>query len=282
MSTHIVAGVVNGSIFALLAVGIVLVYQITGVLNFAFGSIGMVAVYAFSTLTFGLDPWLALAAVTVGAAVAGAIVGALTVSAQPASPNVKAVATLGLVSALQGLVVLVWGVNPREVPRLARGRAFTLFDIGVSWQRVFAVAVAIGLTLGVMLLFRRSALGAALRAMAESSRTAKLVGLPVRRLWVMAWSASTAVAAFAAVFVLPEIGFDPAAQTFIILIPFAAALVARFQSVSVAFVTALVLGVTRGVLDGVSSLADYRDLLPLLVVLVSLTAARTNHTYERV
>jgi branched-subunit amino acid ABC-type transport system permease component len=282
VTAYLVSGVVDGCLFALLAVALVLVYQITGVLNFAFGALGMVAVYIFSTLALHMNSWAAFGVVFAGAAILGVVIGVAALPAQSSSTTVKAVATLGVVSALQGLVPLVWGVQLRRTPTLWNSVAFRSFGVGITWQRVLSVVVTLALSAFAYAFFRRGNIGAALRAMATSPRTAQLVGLPIRKLWISAWAISTAVAAGSAMLVLPEIGFDPGSQTFIILIPIAAALVANLRSVPVAFVVALVLGIGGSVMQGISSLAAYRDALPLAVVLVGLYAARTNRVYERV
>jgi branched-chain amino acid transport system permease protein len=282
MSAHIVSGIVNGTLYALLAVGIVLVYQITGVLNFAFGALGMIACYTFSTLSSSMNAWVAFAVVGFGALVGGLVIGVVTLPAQPASPIVKAVATLGLVSALQGLRAIVWGTQIRPVPVLWRTRAFITFDIAVSWQRVLSVTVAVALSVAAYLFFRYGTVGAALRAIATSTRISQLIGLPIERLWILAWSISTGVACIAAMLLLPEVGLDPAAQTFIILVPISAALVARFRSIPAAFFTALALGIAGNVMQGIGSLAIYQDALPLVAVIVGLSLTRTNRVYERV
>jgi branched-chain amino acid transport system permease protein len=176
----------------------------------------------------------------------------------------------------------VWGVQLRRTPTLWDSIAFRPFDVGITWQRVLSVVITLALSASAYAFFRRGTVGAALRAMATSPRTAQLVGLPIRKLWISAWAISTAVAAGSAMLVLPEIGFDPGSQTFIILIPIAAALVANLRSVQVAFCVALLLGIGGSAMQGISSLAAYRDALPLAVVLVGLYAARTNRVYERV
>jgi branched-subunit amino acid ABC-type transport system permease component len=282
VNTYLLAGFVNGSLYALLAVGVVLVYQVTGVLNFAFGAFALVAAFTFSTLTFDMDERLALVLVVVGSMVVGAIFGRITVAAQASSPVVKAIATLGLISILQGFVAVVWGGEVRPSPFLANSTAFHAFDLAVTWQRVLSVAVAlVGAGLAVAF-FRFGRLGSALRAAATSTEVSRLVGLPVRTLWVLSWTLSTAVAAIVAVLIVPETGLDPISLTFIPLVPLAAALAARFRSIGIAFVAAIGLGILQGAFQGNETLAPYRDVLPLGLVIGSLVLFPTNRTYERV
>jgi branched-chain amino acid transport system permease protein len=281
--TYVFIGLVNGSIYALLALGIVLMYQITGVLNFAFGAFGMVAAFCFASLTESLlHPWPALFAILVLTVIVGGALGVVTLPAQSANRVVKATACLGLLSALQGAVVVIWGTTPRPTPLLTGAVAFRAFDIAITWQRVLAIVIAMVGSAAILAFLKVGPLGAALRAMATSIDISRLVGLPIRRLWVLAWALSTAVAALAAMLILPDIGLDAGALSFIVLTPLAAALAARFESIPIALVSALGLGVAQGAFQGSHDLAPYRDALPLVLVIASLAFARTNRTYERV
>jgi branched-chain amino acid transport system permease protein len=96
MASFVVTGLIVGSVYALLAVGLVFMYQTTGVVNFAFGAFGALGAFTFATLRLDNGAVLSLVAVVVGGAVVGALVGAATTGAQTTSPTVKAVASLAL------------------------------------------------------------------------------------------------------------------------------------------------------------------------------------------
>ena len=238
MSTYVFTGLVNGAIYALIALGILLMYQTTGVLNFAFGAFGMVAAYSFWELASGsgMSPLLAFVLVLILAVVGGAGLGIITLPARESSEVTKAAATLGLLTALQALVILAWGTNPKTPASLIDKVAFHAFDIAITWQRVLALAVAIGGSAAILAFLRMGKLGAALHALASSTEISRLIGLPVRRLWVIAWSISIFVASLAALLILPDIGMSTTNLSFIVLTPLAAVLAARFRSIPIALV----------------------------------------------
>lgn len=282
VSAFVVSGFVNGCIYALIAVAIVIVYQITGVLNFALRATGMIAAYCFTNLSSHMNAWLAFLLLVIAAGAAGVLLGILSLPVQHASSLRKAVATLGLLSVMAGLVTLVWGQFSASTPALAGSTAFRFYGFPVTWQRVIEVVAALVLSLVAVVFFRTGSLGSALRAMATSVSTSRLVGLPVRSLWVLAWAISTALAAFVAIMVLPDVGLTPTAQTFIVFVPIAAALVARFTSIELAALVALALGITEGVMQGSSATSQYIDLAPLAAIVGSLLFGRLRTPFERV
>ena len=273
----------TGQFTALIAVGIVIVFRITGVLNVAFGATGLIAVYTFADLTGVMNPWLAFLVVLLGSILVGGLIGIATLGVQNASQLSKVVASLGLVSVLTGLVGIIWpGSISESPPSLVTGTAFWLLGFPVTWQRVIAVVAAAGISATAILFFRKGLLGSALRAMADSVTIARLVGLPVRLLWTLAWVVATVLAVFVAVLVFPDVGFDVTSQTFIVFVPLAAAMVARFRSVEIASVAALGLGIGEGLMQGSPALANYVDLLPLIIIVAALLVFPQNSRFERV
>lgn len=282
MTTYLVIGLVNGALYALYALGIVLMYQTTRILNFAFGAIGMVAAFSFATLALGLNVWIALAVVVVGAAAAGAAFGVVTLPIQDAPEDTKAVASLALVTALGGAVVVGWGSEPRRTPVLSAETALSIAGVAISWQRVLTIGITAGLCVGMLAMFRVGRLGAALRAMAGDTDVSRLIGLPVRRLWVVSWVLATVTASVGAVLVLPEVGLQVAPLTFVVLPPLAAAMAARFRHATVAVAAALALGIADGLFQYHRSISDLRGTLPLVLVVGALLLARDRQAFERV
>jgi branched-chain amino acid transport system permease protein len=275
-------GVVLGATYGLLAVSLIFVYQTTRVLNFAFGAFGMVGAFAFATFQLSMNPWLALALCAMLGAVIGATVGAATLPVQSIDPNAKAMSTLALLSALVGLVVIIWGTRPRTTPTLTSHLAFRLAHVGVTWQSVLVVAIDIAVTTALVLFLRHGRIGAALRAVADDTDVARLVGLPIRILWVIAWSASTVLAVVVMILLLPDVGLDETNLTFIVMVPVVAVVVARFRSIGTGFAAAFCLGFTQSIFGGYASLAPYQDVLPLAVFIAGLLASRRYAAFERV
>jgi branched-subunit amino acid ABC-type transport system permease component len=294
MLTFVVTGLITGSIYALLAVGLVFMYQTTGVVNFAFGAFGALAAFTFSTLRFENGPVISLIAVVLGGGALGALIGAATTRAQTTSTTVKAVASLALTQAIIGLIPLVWGSTGRPVATLSTGVAFTLFDVVISWQQVITFLVAIAVAAAVLAFFRFGSLGSALRAMAANTNVARLIGLPVRRLWIMSWAIGTGIAALAGVLIAPNYGLAPATLSFTVLYPLAAAVAASFRRPLVAAGVAVLLGLGDNLMRSQTApfdvdfigvpLSTYAPMLPFVAVVVALVAAKSGRfsTWERV
>jgi branched-chain amino acid transport system permease protein len=292
--TFVLTGLIAGSVYALLAVGLVFMYQTTGVVNFAFGAFGALGAYAFSTLRFENGSVLSLLVVLIGAAVAGAAIGGVTTSAQTTSLTVKAVASLALTQAIIGIIPLIWGTAPRSTPVLATSKAFELFDVIVSWQQVITFVVAVLVAAAVVCFFRFGMLGSALRAMAANTNVARLIGLPVRRLWVLSWVLALVVAALAGVLIAPSLGLAASTISFAVLYPLAAALVASFRRPVVAMAVAFGLGVGDSLMRSQAEpftfeilgepLSAYAQVLPFVAVVAALVLGRAGRfaAWERV
>jgi branched-chain amino acid transport system permease protein len=292
VAAFVVAGLIAGSIYALLAVGLVFMFQTTGVVNFAFGAMGAVAAYTFATLRTEFVPVAALVLVVAGGGVVGALLGAVTIPVQRSSITTKAVATLALIQAIIGIVPIVWSNKARPAPILATGRAFRIASVNVSRQQVIALALSVAATIGVVAFFRLGRLGSALRAMAASTNVARLVGLRVRQLWIMSWTLTTAVAALAGTLIAPTYGLSATGLSTAVLYPLSAALAAGFRRPVVATVAGFALGIADSLIRSKvgpfkvrlfgAPLASYAAALPFLLAVVALSFARSNATWERV
>jgi branched-chain amino acid transport system permease protein len=282
MTTYLVLGVVLGASYGLLTVGLIFVYRTTRLLNFSFGACGMVGAFVFDTLQSAMSPWAAFALTTVLAVLAGSLLGLATLPVQDVDPTAKAVASLALMAALQGLVVLVWGNGARPTPTLTTSVAFHIAGVAVTWQRLLALLVVAVATSALIVFFRRGRIGSALRAVAEDRDVARLIGLPIRALWMIAWALSTGLAVLVCVVILPDVGLDPDGLTYIVLVPLAAVVVGRFRSVAVGFTTAFGLGLAQSLLAGSAATAQYQQALPLAVIVGALLLVRRAPSYERV
>jgi branched-chain amino acid transport system permease protein len=282
MINFLVLGLMTGAVYALYALGLVLVYRTTGVVNLAYGAMGMVGAFVFASTVAVVPPWPALVLVLVAAVLAGGLVGMLSLPVQGRSRLVKIAASIGLVTVLQQGVLVIWGTTPRPAPALATDIAFYAGDVAVTWQRVVAFALSVIMAALLGLAFTRGRVGAALQAVAESPDTAKLIGLPVRRLWVLAWAVAAASAVLGAVVVVPDVGLTASNLTFIILTPLAAALVARLTDPWQAVWVAVALGIAQSLLLSRPGLEPYGSVLPLAVVLVALVVRRDRVVWERV
>lgn len=254
--TNAVFGVGTGAAFALLAVGIVLVYRASGVLNFAHASMAMVCAYVnFELLERfpGVPVGVALlAAVAFGAALGAGLHAVVFRPLAGASQVVKLLASFGVAGALQGLVGVVFERlgTPTTFGRslFPVDRGVVLFGAAIPYQRLALIGVGVGLAGGLAALLHRTQFGVYVRALAQNPLAARLAGVPERQVQAVTWGLAGATAAVAGVLVVPFGVLSPLALSGFQLKALAAALVGGFVSPVAAVAGGLGLGLVQELL----------------------------------
>jgi len=246
----VLAGISEGATYGLVALGIVLVYKATRVLNFAQAEIATYSLYLVWLMT---EPPLNIPvfpAVIIGLIIAGFAGGATEVILRPlsAAPRLTVtVATLGLAFGLGAAQVVQFGPDPHPLPALISGEAFVIARIPFNWGRVLALIITLGLGIALYLFFKRTLFGLGVLAAAQDQNALKLQGVPYNRVSIFTWSTGAMLTALAAMILAPAIGsFTPLWVTQTFLVPsLAAALVGGLTSLPGAFVGGLVVGVAQ-------------------------------------
>lgn len=253
---YAIFGLAVGAVFALLAVGIVLVYRASGVLNFAHASMGTAAAYVNFELLERHD-WLPVGAALVVAMAFGAVLGVVVhrIAFTPvarASQVVKLLVSFGVAGVLQGLIGLLWG--PLGTPS-AFGHSLLPLTDGVSiagavipYQRLALVVLGVTAGVALALLLSRTGFGVQVRALAQNPLAARLSGIDDRRVERVTWAVAGASAALAGVLVVPFGAMSPLALSGIQLKALAAALVGGFVSAGAAVAGGLGLGLAQELL----------------------------------
>ena len=229
----LISGTVTGGLYGLTALGLVLGYRVSGVLNFAFGGIGGFATYvAFALLNEDVPYVLTIAA----ALVVGAVLGALTdlIVCRPlrdTNPLTVGIGTMGLLLILQGAVASIWGTNVQSIP-LPLSSLFTLHlgDVSVGSASLFILLVTSLTLFAAFRLVSRTGFGLAMRATSAGPMTASLLGIDTAAIRLATWSLSGACGALAAIFVTSQVHLDPTIFTQFILNTFAAVVLGGFTS----------------------------------------------------
>jgi len=250
MAQVLVIGLVEGTLFGLLAVSITLIHRGTGAINFALGEVGTFGLYVawFLSVDQGL-PWV------VGAAGALATSVVLSVAFERLvvrpmrvrNPLAISVATVGLLTALLSFEFQQFGESPREVPVPIHGIGIRIAGVNVSPTQLLSVVVVAGLALGLGQFLRRTDFGLGVLAAAQDPDATRLVGVPLRRVTAFVWGAGGAVAALAALFVAPSVGvLTPGfASTHLFVVALIAAVIGGLSSLPGAFVGGLALGILK-------------------------------------
>ena len=276
------SGLPIGAMYALSAMGIVIVFKTSKVFNFAAGAIGLACAYFASTLhAHGVPKLLALLLATG----LGVLVGVLMeVTVRPAKgPLTGTVVTLGWLLVLQGLVGWVYGtqVATNEPVRAVNDDNFVDWG-GVllySNQQAVLLLVAAALAVGLALFFNRTALGTATRAVSESPDAARLLGIGVNRVNLFAWGLGGGVSGLAGMLVAPLLGgLDTTKLVVFTVQALAAALVGRLSSLPLTFAGGVGLGLLQPMvaraLQSTDGFKNTQELTAFVVVLLSLLLMR--------
>jgi ABC-type branched-subunit amino acid transport system ATPase component/ABC-type branched-subunit amino acid transport system permease subunit len=289
----VASGVVFGSLNALVAVGLVLVYRSHRVINFAQAELGLVATVVGIHLAVSLEVnWFVAAAAAVAlGAITGAVVEVGVLRRFARAPRLLvAVATIGLAQVLTALALLLpgWlGTRPDLSGfRVPIDATLRLQPFLFGGSEIFAVAI-VPVVLGLVgLALTRTDRGLALRAVPDNPERAFLVGMPVRSLGTLAWASAGALSAVATLVRVPILsfqGFDSLAAggPSLLLATLAAGVVGRMSSLPVTAAAAVALGIVASVASWVTSNSAVVDLILVGVILVTLLA-RSRERYSRI
>jgi branched-chain amino acid transport system permease protein len=267
---YVLAGVVVGAIYALIAAGFVLIYQVTGLINFAQGEFAMIgAMTAASLATNGMRPLEAAAIAVAVAALTGAVCYVLAIRPARASTGVTLIfITLGLDVALRGLGLFVWGTNPLSLNAFSGGAAITVFGGVLPPQSMWVLLTDVIVFGALYVFFRHTYAGTAVRAAVANPPIASTFGIPLRTFAFWSFVAAAAIGGLGGVVVAPITSATYDMGLTLGLAGFVAAVLGGLDSLPGALVGGFVLGIVEKVAGGVLSTGWEEGVGFLILVLV--------------
>ncbi|MDX2297195.1 MULTISPECIES: branched-chain amino acid ABC transporter permease [Streptomyces] len=273
----LINGLSLGSVYALIALGFVVIFRATEVVNFAHASLLLAGGYLVAVLHEPLGFWPALAAGTAGAAVVGAAVEFLVMRRhRGADHSVLAIVTIGVDILLATELTRRIGTDILALGDPWGDAVVTLGPVTIAETRIAALLAAGLLITAFLLAFRHTSWGVAMRAAAESQETAALMGVRLGRVSLGAWAVAGALAAVAALFltVFPTPGLERG-TSLAALKAFPAAILGGLDSTTGALAGGLIVGVTESLATGYQSDLAFLgrgigDLAPYLVMVAVL------------
>jgi len=243
-------GVSLGAVFALLGLGVVLIYKSSGVLNFAHGSMAMFSTYVYFQLTqsFHGMPVVAASALAVAA---GATIGAgsyLLVfrRMQEAGLLAKVIASLAVAGVLQGGAAFLWrNASQARVPQQFSESSVRIGGVGLGWQELGTIVITVLAGLILIQVLRRTTFGIALRATAQNRTAARLLGVRETRVATTSWAIGGGLAALAGVLVIPLAVLTVYSMVGYMVRGFVAAVVGGFVSLPAALAGGFALGAAQ-------------------------------------
>ena len=250
-------GLTFGSVYALLAVGLVLTYKTAGVFNLAFGAQAFAAAAVYYEARSRHDFWIPLAVVIalVFSALLGFVLDRLLFRYLRTAPQMtRIVVTLGLLVALPQVVRMFFDVNTSFQPEGVVPDGSTSYNpfagVFVSRDDLATALVTIFVVLGLLVLFRYSSLGLRMRAVVESSRLTELAGVNADRISMTSWIMSSTLAGLAGVLISPLLSqVNDVYYTPLIVAAIAASVLAALSNITVAFLGGLAIGILSQVLS---------------------------------
>jgi branched-chain amino acid transport system permease protein len=266
------SGIAYGAVLALVALGFIVLYKATGVVNFAHGDLitlgAFIAYWAIVDLGLPILLGYGLAVVLLfGVGVAMERVAYAPLRRRP--PIIVVIATLAAAIVIRGLIALWQGSAPRSLPSPVGDDVVDIAGAAVSQQRLVIIAVAAAVVIALLLTFQRTAFGRQVRALAADPETTQLLGVRARGVAIVSFGLSAALAAVAGILVAPLSALDLNFGFVLMVSAFAAAVLGGFGSLVGVVLGGLAVGLLQQLVGGYL-LPDYASTVPLAVIFVVL------------
>lgn len=244
---QVVSGLATGSIYASLALALVMIYQATDVVNFAQGEMAMFSTYlAWSMLQAGLPYWVAFLGTVAFAFVGGVVIERVVIRPVENAPILSIViVTLGLLVIFNSVAGWIWTYIQKPFPTPFPSQPVRLGAITVGAHDVGEFAVTLVMLIVLFLFFRYTPLGLAMRAAAQNPVSSRLAGIRVSRMLALGWGLAALFGSVAGMMVAPIVTLDPSMMGGIQIYAFAAATLGGFTSPVGAVLGGLIVGVTE-------------------------------------
>jgi branched-chain amino acid transport system permease protein len=272
---QVVNGVTIGVVYALIAIGLTLVFGILDVINFAHGEFYMIGAFLTYglTVTLGLEYFLALALTIVGGAVAGLLAERLTV--RPLKDRhmfTVVLSTLGLSIFLQNGALLTWGPDPREIELTWGSRPLIIGGVVITFLRLAVLATGAALIAALTWFIRRTTWGMAMRAVAGNRGAAALMGIPVDRIYAITFALGASLAGVAGGLLGAMFTIEPTMGEWAVVKAFSVVIMGGMGNVPGAVLGGIILGVAEnlgaGFLPGGTGYKDGIGYAILILVLL--------------
>jgi branched-chain amino acid transport system permease protein len=268
---QVLNGLVLGGNYALMALGLTMIFGILEVINFAHGEIYMVG--AFMTLYFttllGVPFLLAIPISMVGAALLGLMIQKVVFRPIIGKPMINGMLlSFGLSVFIVNLSILLFKADPRSLESGYAQVNIHFFGLQITLERLLAIIVAILLVSLLYLFIQRTKVGRTMRAVAEDREAAQAVGVNIARIYLLTFAIGCALAASAGsitgaiFFVSPIMGWAPAIKSFVVVI------LGGFGNINGAILASLILGVFESLGSGYISYA-YKDAYAFIILLLA-------------
>jgi branched-chain amino acid transport system permease protein len=242
------SGILIGSIYALMSIGLTLIFVVLRVVNFAHGEFLMLAMYGAWALAqlLGLNSYIAIVAVVPAMFLFGIIVHKLIINPALDKPHLVVVfATMGLSILLQNVALMAMSADLFDVPPLLGGRSWTFGPLYAKPELVIGFLAAVACTLALRWMLKSTYLGKAIRATVQDGEAAQLMGIPVPRIFMITFAGGSALVGLSACIMMPLFSVFPTVGLNFVLIAFVIVVLGGMGSIEGALLGGICIGVVQ-------------------------------------
>lgn len=265
------SGLTIGSIYALIAIGFVVTYNVTGVLNFAQGEFAMLgALTAISLSGAGLPLWAAISLAIAIVVLIGALFEKTAIyPARHSSAATLIIITIGVSFVFRGLAIFIWGTQPKSLRPFTANDPITIFQAVLLPQNLWAIAISLVGVFSMGYFFNKTYIGKAVSACVVNKFAARLMGIHPEKMSLVAISISAGLGALAGIVIAPISGASYNMGMMLGMKAFVAAVIGGLTNAPAAVVGAFLLGILESFAEGLWS-AGLKDAISFALLLMML------------
>lgn len=241
----------TGSVYALAALGIIIIFRTSRTTNFAQGSIGMFNAFVatFGLIKLGLPAWGAALVGMVAAFLSGVLVDLVIIrKAKKSSPVAKQIITFGVIMLFLGVAPMIFGSTPLNFPKFIESGAINIFGASISYNALLNITVGL-IIMGILFYFlQNTKWGLAVRVTSSNEETARLMGVPTSLVTMGAWAIAAALGTLSALMLAPAITVNVSMMDNVQTNALIACVLGGFQTFYGPVIGAYIIGLGRNVL----------------------------------
>jgi branched-chain amino acid transport system permease protein len=246
----IFSGILIGSIYALMSIGLTLIFGVLRIVNFAHGEFLMIAMYGAWAMTkfLGLNPFVAVVAVVPGMFIFGILIHWLIIRPGLDKPHLVIVfATMALSILMQNVALMLFSADLFDVPPMLGGRSFMLGPFYAKPELLIGFGIAVCSTASLRVILKATYLGKAIRATVQDGEAAMLMGIPVPRIFLFTFASGSALVGLAACMMMPLFSVFPTVGLNFVLIAFVIVVLGGMGSIEGALLGGICIGVVQSI-----------------------------------
>lgn len=269
---YLITGITIGSIYAMVAIGFNIIYNVTDIINFAQGEFVMLGgmIMVSIQVVLGVSFFLAFPLTVLSVTLVGVVIDRFAIHPirQP-SVLTLIIATIAVSIILKGIAMLKWGKDPLNLPAFSGNTPIQLLGAVIQPQYLWVIGFLIVTVLILTVFFEKTIIGKAMRACADNPNAASLVGINVKKMIMLSFSLSASIGAIAGVVVTPLFSMEYDRGAMLAIKGFSAVIIGGLGSFPGAIVGGLIIGILESLGAGLIS-SGYKDAFALIVLLIVL------------